>query len=153
MATDALKRVVTLTGRLEAKPALYPDRSPHPQARKLTLPDGATAPDVLRAWAGFDERYPWGQTSKRSGQSIASADGVIPAKAMSELVAEVGANADAELRGHGVLLEPAEPPERLLWIRPEGEGDPMVLWHEDKTFARRQPFDEWLVSLFAEPAS
>jgi hypothetical protein len=154
MATDAIKRLVTLTARLEAKPALYPDRLPHSLARKLTLPDGSTAPDVLRAWAGFDERYPWAQASRRSTQAIATAEGVVTAKPMSEILGGLRASGEAESadtelsEGHGVLLEPVEAPQRVLWIRAEGE--PMIVWHEDKKLARRQAFDEWLVSLFEE---
>jgi hypothetical protein len=140
-----MKRVVMLAARLDAKPALYPDHSPHPQARTLTLPDGSTAPDVIRAWAGFDVRYPWPQASKRSTQEIASAEGVVHAKPMSEVL---GGSLE-EKEGHGVILEGSEAPtQRVLWF--PKEGDPVCLFVEGGKIDKREPFDAWLTSLFTE---
>jgi hypothetical protein len=144
--SEAMKRVVMLAARLDAKPALYPDHSPHPNARTLTMPDGTTAPDVIRAWAGFDVRYPWPQASKRSTQEIASAEGVVNSKPMNEVLD--GALAKEHEGGYGVVLEGGEGPQRVLWF--PKEGDPVCLFVESGKVDKREPFDAWLTSLFTE---
>lgn len=54
----------------------------------------------------------------------------------------------AALPGHAVVLEPAEHPTRVLWLPPDGEA--MVVWYEHDEFARREPFAQYVVSLFDE---
>lgn len=143
---------------------------PHPKAASLRMPDKTAAHDLLRAWAAFDARYPGPLAAQRGHQPIATAAGVVIAKPMKKLLRyvcyesianeiagdeetitytkELARDFAQEMPGHGVILEPEEHPDRLLWMPPDAE--PVVLWYEHDAFKRREPFSAWLAWLFAE---
>ncbi|MEO7331298.1 MAG: hypothetical protein ABI193_22165 [Minicystis sp.] len=149
-------------------------REPHPKAAGLLLPDRSPAPAVLRAWAAFDNRYPEPSAGRRGSLPIANAAGKVAAKPMKSILREVCiesireelegdretlkylrelvAGFTLEFPGYGVMLDPGETPDRVLWFGPEG---PLLLWYEDDAFARRESFSAWVVGLWSEtlPAS
>lgn len=164
-----IERVRACVAKLTANPAAYGAAPvPHPKASVLALPDGRPAHEALRAWAAFDERYPWPLTPRRGTQLIASPRGVVKAKPMKRVLMRVCFESIAEeidgddeavdyakglargfadeMPGYGVILEPDDQPDRVLWMPPDAE--PIVVWYEDDAFARREPFHAWLESLF-----
>ncbi len=161
--------VETLTALLSRidQPGFGPT-TPHPSAASLRMPDRASAHEVLRVWAAFDDRYPGPLAAQRGHQPIATPAGVVVAKPMKKLLRyvcyesiadeiedddetvayakELARDFAEEMPGFGVILEPNEHPDRLLWMPPDAE--PVVVWYEDDAFARREPFSAWAASLF-----
>jgi hypothetical protein len=142
--------------------------TPHSLADQLRLPDGGPAPEVLRVWTTFDNRYPTYLSCRRSEQAIADAKGVVIAQPMSsvlrwvcldsirdeiedddETVAyleELIESFTGEFPGYGVYLEPQESPDRVLWFGP-GRGA-TVLWYQDDEFERREAFEDYVLGVF-----
>jgi hypothetical protein len=144
-------------------PKREPKKKPHPKAAKLTMPDKSPAPEALRAWAAISDCYP------DSDQAIATPQGVVIAKPMKkillyvcyesiadeldcddetlEYVKELARDFAEEMPGYGVILEPEQHPDRVLWIPPSraerDKREPMVIWYEDDAFERREPFKSW----------
>jgi hypothetical protein len=154
---------------LAARPERYAaDRAPHRRASALVLPDGKPAPEVLRAWAAFDDHYPTYLSGRRSDQRIATRAGKVLAKPMSRILKDVCIDSIRdelegddetldylrelvagfvdEFPGYGVILEPRENPDRLLWFGPRGEAT--CLWYDNDAFERREKFGEWVAGLF-----
>jgi hypothetical protein len=143
------------------------DVAPHPKAAELRLPDKSLAPASVRAWAAFDNRYPTYLSHRRSDVVIADAKGKVLAMPMKKILREVCTESirdeldgdeetlsglkelvrelAEELPGYGVMLDPNETPDRILWFGPE---EAIVLWYEHDEFGRREPFAEWVASLF-----
>jgi hypothetical protein len=170
MAKSADAKIVNeVVARLRKEQKLYPGAKPHPRAATLALPDGAPAPESVRAWAAFDERYPSPNSERRSEVAIAKARGemiVKPMKAVFQYacvetvqeelegddealkyVKELARDLTKRFPGFGVLLDPDEQPDRILWLG--GKGAPLLLWYEDDDVERREPFGEWVREIFA----
>lgn len=166
---DAARLIARVVDLLQREPDGYAsEREPHPRAAALVLPDRTPAPASLRAWAAFDNRYPWYLSSRRSEQPIADDRGKVLAEPMRKLLRRVCldsirdelegddetiaylkeriADFAEELPGYGVHLEPDEQPDRVLWLPPGDE--PVVLWYEDDAFERREPFAQYVAGLF-----
>jgi hypothetical protein len=133
------------------------------------LPDRSLAPADVRAWASFDAHWPWPFSPRRSPQTIAPKGHRIACTNMRKLLHEVCVDAvrdelegDDEalayveelaqtfarkMPGYGVRLEPDEHPDRILWMTPRRA---IVLWYDDDAFDRREPFSDWVASLFED---
>jgi hypothetical protein len=157
-----------LVASLHADPQRYGATPvPHPRAAGLFLPDRSPAPDALRTWATFDERFPGPLSRRRSDVVIADAKGKVLALPMKKVLREVclesirdelegddetiaylkGLITDfvEKFPGYGVMLDPDETPDRVLWLTPSSAT---VIWYEHDSFARREPFEEWVTGLF-----
>jgi hypothetical protein len=147
----------------------------HPLASELAMPDGTPAPEALKMWASYDRVFPWYLCPRRSSQQIADETGRVHARAMREILREICiedvaeeldlddeddeeaqqtrayleelvAKYAGEFPGFGVLLEPREHPDRVLWFGPDGEVT--VIWYEDDAFDERRGFVPWVLRLF-----
>jgi hypothetical protein len=166
---DGAAIVARVVAHLRKDPERYAhERSPHPRAASLALTDQSPAPPSLRAWAAFDDHYPWYLASRRSPQIVADRRGKVLAQPMPKLLRRVCLDAirdeiegddetvaylkerirelSVELPGFGVYLEPDEQPDRVLWLPPGGEAT--VIWYEDDAFERREPFARYVADLF-----
>lgn len=164
-----LAGLVDLIEELRRETLEPPDHvEPHPLAGVLRLPDGSLAPDAVRLWAAFDNRYPTYLSRRRSHQQIANDDGEVICSPMhavlrwvclesirgeleddDETIAYLQELVDGfaeELPGYGVYLEPQENPDRVLWFGPEGRAT--IIWYEDDAFERRELFEDYVASLF-----
>ncbi|MEU6083438.1 hypothetical protein [Streptomyces sp. NPDC047108] len=134
---------------------------PHPGAAALVLPNGAPAPDCLREWAAFDNRFP--MPGRRTGMPVAGTDGVLLVEPMETVLRRVCVDSVAEelddedvpglgayteglfaeyveeFPGYGVVLV-EEYPDPLLWIAPSGSVT--LIWYERDEFWRRATFDQ-----------
>ncbi|MER5640997.1 hypothetical protein ABT095_29110 [Kitasatospora sp. NPDC002227] len=135
---------------------------PHPRAGGLVLPDGSPAPECLRLWAAFDNRYPL--NGGRTTVPLADREGVLAVQPMSQVLRwvclesiedeiddetavyleELVERFATELGGYGVVLAD-EHPDPVLWISAAGEVS--VLWYRHDRFDRRVPFLDLIAEL------
>ncbi len=164
MSSESAKRVEEIVSQLRNDPSTYPVAQPHPRAAALTMPDGSPAPECIRAWAAFDERYPAPYSAHRGEVPIADARGqllVITMQAAFEWVCVDSIRAEIEddeatlehveqlavelaerFPGYGVLLDRETQPDCILWLGPAGEAT--LLYYEHDEVDRREPFEEAL---------
>jgi hypothetical protein len=168
-----VKIVEELVARLKKDARLYPSAKPHPRASALKLPSGELAHESLRAWAALDDRYPTPNSERRSNVKIAKPNGELIVKPMKAVfqwacvdsikeeieddedtltyVKELAADLTKRFPGSGVLLDPDEQPDRILWLR--AKGAPLLLWYEDDDVERQEPFGEWVRDIFAHDSA
>ncbi|GIG62039.1 hypothetical protein Lfu02_64110 [Longispora fulva] len=146
-------------------------RTPHPEAAAARLPDGTVAPEVLRAWAAFDNAYPWYLSSRRSPVPVIGADRVLNVAPMADVwrhvchdsvadeleddpetldwLLELAGELTDRYGGYGIVLEPDDDTVcRILWIAPDRTA--RILWYEDNEVEQTEPFQDWLAGLFED---
>jgi hypothetical protein len=159
---DGAVSVQAIVAVLRQHPEKCGPVTPHPGAAALSLPDGCAAPGGICEWAAFDNHLPLYLAAAPSELRIADDNGVVLAEPMGAVLREVCLDSipdeldgDEETiayleelieeyttgyPGFGIVLEPPDHPERILWLDPAGTATALTYRHDRLTGT---PWGRW----------